>query len=119
MSTRCNIHFTYDGDVQSNVYVHSDGYPDGIHGIPARLKEFFAELESQTSDRRYGDPEYLAAKFVVWVAGQYARDPAKPLEFLSVGVCLRDHADIEFVYTVECGTRGADSRPVVTWKSSR
>ena len=30
MSTRANIHFTYNGDVEANVYKHCDGYPDAM-----------------------------------------------------------------------------------------
>ena len=115
MSTRCNIHFVgYQGQLCANIYRHSDGYPDGKHGVPADLVKFFNELEDQTQDRRYGDPEYLAAKFLVWQASQYSTE-GKPLEFLSVSPCITDHGDIEFVYTVNCDNLGADGRPSVDW----
>ncbi len=117
MSTRCNIHFTYNGEVSANIYQHPDGYPDGEHGVPAKLQKFFEELEAQTADTRYSDPEYLAAKFLVWKAREYARDPEKPLEFLSVSPCIVDHGDIEFVYTVETRKRDEKNRPTVTWEA--
>ena len=122
MSTRCSIHFTYPDStqVQANVYRHSDGYPDGV--LPD-LEQFFADVEAQTEDTRFGDPTDLAAKFVVWQAGQMAELAAKdryptpgevkPLDFLSVGVQITDPGDIEYVYTVECGGSG---RPKVTYR---
>lgn len=126
MSTRCNIHFTYAGrdEVEANVYRHSDGYPDGV--LPD-LEKFFEAVEAQTSDTRFNDPTYLAAKFVVWQAGEYARMGAynyltgktgevKPLDFLSVGVMTRDAGDGEYIYTVECGPH--PSRPKVTHKEA-
>lgn len=114
MSTRCNIHFSYGTDIVANVYRHSDGYPEGPHGVPASLKRFFEDVEVQTKDRRFGDPSYLAAKFVVWQASQYAT-PCKPLEFLSVGVAMKDAGDGEYIYTVDCSELGPDGRPSVTW----
>ena len=120
MSTRCNIHFTYSGETVANVYRHSDGYPDGEHGVPACLERFFGEVEEQTGgDTRFGDPEYLAAKFVVWQAGRNAkRHPERPLDFLSLGVCTEDHGDIEFVYTIETAGVGGGDRPKVTWEAA-
>jgi len=117
MSTRCNIHFTYNGEISANIYRHPDGYPDGEHGVPASLARFFDELERQTPDTRYGDPEYLAAKFLVWQAGEFARDSDKPLDFLSVSPCVQDHGDIEWVYTVETQNRDDKGRPTVTWEA--
>jgi len=118
MSTRANIHFCHNGEVSANIYQHPDGYPDGEHGVPARLEAFFNELEAQTSDTRYGDPEYLAAKFLVWKAREYARDPEKPLDFLSISPCVHDHGDIEWVYTVECSDREQNGRPKVSWEAA-
>lgn len=119
MSTRCNIHFVGWGETQANIYRHSDGYPDGEHGVPACLQRFFQAVEEQTGgDTRFGDPEYLAAKFLVWQAGQYARDPEKPLDFLSVSACIRDHGDIEFIYTVNCDEKDQKGRPKVDWTAA-
>jgi hypothetical protein len=112
MSTRCNIHFDAHGETYANVYRHSDGYPDGEHGVPAGLEQFFTAVETQTSDTRFADPEYLAAKFVVWQSMQYA--PAgNPLDFISVGVTTGDAGDVAWIYTVDC-TSG--ERPSVRWQ---
>jgi hypothetical protein len=124
MSTRCNIHFAdANGRVEANIYRHSDGYPEGV--LPD-LEEFFTAVEAQTSDTRYSDPSYLAAKFVVWQAGEYAKLAAynfmtgeqgevKPLDFLSVGIMNTDAGDGEYVYTLTCK---GDQRPEVTWTAS-
>jgi len=110
MSTRCCIHFHANGNAMpsSIVYRHSDGYPEDV--LPD-LDRFFSEVENQTTDTRFGDPSYLAAKFVVWQAGERAY-PAKPLAFLGVGVVLADPGDIEYRYHLECSYD--DARPVVT-----
>lgn len=113
MSTRSTTHFVDGDEVKAIVYRHSDGYPDG-HG--ADLLQFFADVRSQTSDTRFDDPTYLAAKLVVWLARRFAitydwrANPStqvshadtRPLDFLSVGVCLEDPGDIEYRYVVHC-----------------
>jgi hypothetical protein len=120
MSTRCTIHFHGYGtpDIRAIIYRHCDGYPDGEHGVPADLERFFKEVESQTRDTRFSDPSYLAAKFVVWQAGEFARDDSRPLDFLSVGVVMQDPGDIEYRYHVTCGTDWNGSRPEVNWEKS-
>lgn len=75
MSTRCNIHFVAEKHTVANIYRHSDGYP-GKGGIEEDLQ--------------------------VWQAGEYARNPKRPLDFLSLGVQAADSPDIEYVWTVDC-----------------
>ena len=113
MSTRCNIHFAYGPDEppKANIYRHSDGYPKGV--LPD-LDTFFAEVEAQTRDTRFNDPSYLAAKFVVWQAGQNARG-GKPLDFISLGITSEDASDGEYVYTVTCRGPG---RPTITHRKA-
>ena len=129
MSTRCTIHFHWGDETAPTaiIYRHSDGYPDGEHGVPASLERFFEAVEEQTHDTRFSDAGYLAAKYVVWQADQFAyhyngngeRTKAAPLDFLSLGVLMEDPDDIEFRYHVWCkgfpGTVGADRRPRVTY----
>ena len=112
MSTRCNIHFNYGDDVAANIYRHSDGYPEGV--LPD-LQKFFEDVEAQCNgDTRFDDPEYLAAKFLVWQASQEHYAPAdKPLAFRGVSPCVADHGDIEHVYTVDCSTLDQGGRPTV------
>ena len=111
MSTRATVHFQQGGETQAIVYRRSDGYPEGLG---KDLKTFFSAVKKQTSDTRFNDPAYLAAKFVVWQASQYARKyhyetqtytPAQPLDFLGVGVVLEDPGDIEYRYLVSCDNR--------------
>jgi hypothetical protein len=113
MSTRCNIHFTdgHSKTVQANIYRHSDGYPEAV--LPD-LEKFFGAVEDQTSDTRFGDPEYLAAKFVVWEATKdYEYRSGARLDFLGVGVVTQDAGDAAYIYTVKCAGPG---RPQVTHK---
>ena len=119
MGTRATVHFRGPWNVGAGpfdssqnpkaiVYRHFDGNPSGLG---EDLRKFFAEVITQTKDTRFTDPSYLAAKFVVWQAGEYAeedykngqwvkRDPPRPLDFRSVGVVLEDPDDIEFRYHV-------------------
>ena len=121
MSTRCTINFCQSRKTIAKIYRHSDGYPDGPCGVLADLDTFFAAVEAQTTDTRFGDPSYLAAKFVVWQAEQntkytpiFAKTDPAPLNFLSLGIITRDPGDIEHTYFVDCDTNG---RPTVRHKA--
>ena len=107
MSTRCNIHFIGWGETQANVYRHHDGYPEAI--VPD-LDEFFDAVESQTSDTRFGDAPYLAAKFIVWSATRrmttWDGRPKNILDFTGIGVAMHDADDGEYIWEVHCAGRG-------------
>ena len=125
MSTRSTTHFInssheYGGPVI--VYRHSDGYPSGAG---ADIQEFFKAVEAQTTDTRFNEASYLAAKYVVYLAGSFAEMAAtdwttgkigtvKPLNFLSVGVMDADPMDIEYRYTVDTGKMDSNGLPTVT-----
>ena len=120
MSTRCVINFTWDGHIDAKVYRHSDGYPDGV--LPD-LQKFFVAVEKQTDDRRFHDPSFLAAKFIVWQADQLAKTydsskrgyhKSKKLDFIGVGVVTENPDDIEYEYMVACSTHDEKGRPIVT-----
>jgi hypothetical protein len=120
MSTRCNIHFCYGDEVVANIYRHSDGYPSGV--LPD-LDVFFARIMLDTRDHRFGDPSYLAAKFVVWQADQsrniatkWGGKAGEMLDFLGVGIVLEDAGDGEYVYEV-VSARG-DDLPSVRWRGA-
>lgn len=129
MSTRANIHFNYrDGTTAANIYRHGDGYPDGV--LPD-LDKFFAAVEEQApDDTRFNDASYLAAKFVVWQAGEIAKMYAfdfktgkpgevKPLNFLSVGIVMQDAGDGEYVYEVTEVNGYDNGRPTVTHRKAK
>ena len=114
MSTRSTTHFTLGETPRAIVYRHADGYPSGAG---ADILEFLRSVQLQTLDTRFSDPSYLAAKYVVFLAQRFAVDydwtggemtitPRKNrLDFISVGICLKDPADIEYRYVVDCATR--------------
>lgn len=109
MSTRANVHFEHDsGTLEANVYRHSDGYPQGLG---RDLERFLDDVQQHCKDTRFDDAEYLAAKFLVWQARQYA--PSHPLDFLGVAPCIEDHGDIVYRYHVRCGH---GHRPTVSWE---
>lgn len=116
MSTRCQIHFVHDTDEKRypSIYRHSDGYPDGQHGVLASLERFFKAVKTQTHDTRFGDPEYLAAKFVVWQSGEWVGSGG-PLDFLSVGVANGLHGDEDYEYRVICDTR--ERTPTIQYRA--
>lgn len=112
MGTRSSIHFSQSGKPVATVYRHWDSSPKTM---VADLATFFDAVEKQCGgDTRFGDPSYLAAKFVVWQAGRYAREPSSPLAFLGVGILGAGEVtgDAEYVYDVACND--SDARPVVT-----
>ncbi len=82
------------------VYLHYGGEYE--RDVRNTLDEFFGEL-AKISDKRLGDPPYLAAKFVVWAAC-YPRHAS--LDFLGVGV-VNDAGYGDAVCRVFCnGTTG-------------
>ena len=97
MSTRATVHFEQNGETQAIVYRHSDGY---LEGLGHDLQTFFGDVQLQTRDTCFSDPCYLAAKFVVWQAARYAR--TNPLDFLGMGIVMKDPGDIEYRYHVGC-----------------
>lgn len=82
-----------------------------------RLDRFFAANELANrgwADYRYGDPHYLAARFVVWLASQ--ERGAGGLDFLGVGV---GECWAHYTYRLACTS---EARPRVThgkWKEEQ
>ena len=146
MSTRSVVSFAESGRIAACVYVHTDGDPEGEAGRLADLKRFFEAVEEQTTERRFYDAEYLAAKLVVYKALEYSKYsmrvyqaakaagkegspyeppyPAggepRPLDFLSVGVTTTTtpdrHGDLEFEYLVNTDEQDDKGRPTVYWR---
>lgn len=122
MSTRSTTWFVYGNEKRPEaiVYRHSDGYPDGAGVDILRFLDECGKLK----DPRFGDPTYLAAKYVVFLAEMFNTryEPDNPkavdgyvpcesrLEFLSVGVMRQDPGDIEYRYVIDCKSA---RRPVV------
>ena len=79
------------------VYRHYDGMD-----LDNDVSEFFADVERATTDTRYGDPSYLAAKFVCWQMTQYAKGNRALLATLGVGIVQQDPGDIEYRCIVMC-----------------
>jgi hypothetical protein len=117
MATRSNIHFVADGITYANLYIHYDSYPS--NRVP-ELKEFFHAVKNQTNDTRFNDPEYLAAKFVVWYSQTGLREgsPSPSLDFLGIGVCVEDHGDIDYIYEVHCDTLNDEGVPEITYSKA-
>jgi len=127
MGTRTNIHFMEGERMVANIYRHFDGYPEGV--LPD-LESFFKEVKDNLSDTRFTDAEYLAARYVTWQARQNAREFNREtgeyvpkdhfLDFLSLGICIEDHGDIEFIYEVNSDRSMFDESgsPDVRWKST-
>jgi hypothetical protein len=91
MSTRAQIQV--DGS-KVLVYKHSDGYPDGEHGVLAWLTPFVESF----MQRRGFNPDYMTARIVV--AG-IASDGAEADPTLGWGVDTEIHGDIAYLYTVK------------------
>jgi hypothetical protein len=130
MSTRCMIKFGEKRGkklvAEAMIYQHSDGYPNGWHGVLVLMQRFFRAVEKDADDTRFNDPEFLAAKFVVWVTQTIGRKYASsnfgkdgPLNFLSHGVSLREHGDIEYCYFVDCSRKDEQGRPLILVRRGR
>lgn len=76
-------------DIQNQravIYLHWGGAAEYMVDV---FGEFFAAVEDQCgADTRYTDADYLASKFVVWMANEQrgSEDDDRRLEFLSVGI---------------------------------
>jgi len=128
MSTRATIHFQYEYDdaargrewvTDAIIYRHGDGYPEGLG---KDLEDFLDEvinLRNTMSGTRFGDPAYLAAKWVVFDATRRVQQMQRQagathyLAFLSVGIVKEDPGDIEYRYLVRCVSDGARPEIVV------
>jgi hypothetical protein len=114
MSTPAQVNFAdiTGGEVAASVYRHWDGYPSAM--LPA-LADFLTDVEAQCpGDTRFSDPQYLAAKYVVWQSVKNRGDGAEPLNFLSVGILRADESAGDYTYTVACRTDGTPGRPLIT-----
>lgn len=101
---------------QAMIYLHWGGDAPYMAEV---FEEFFLAVEHQCGkDTRFHDNEYLAAKFVVWMAAESnSGDEARPLDFLSVGVKTGTvKAGLEegaWTYAVICNPRSRNLRPTV------
>jgi hypothetical protein len=85
------------------------------------MDEFFDAVErdcTNPAERRYSDPDYLAAKFVVHMASEFGDDEDRRLAFRSVGICTVSVADAvttgAWTYGVVCNKSPSNSlRPIV------
>ena len=113
MSTRANIHFCRDKKTtDAIIYRHADGYPEGLG---EDLETFLQDIKDNVQDTRFNDPNYLAAKFVVWQAQRYTTDE-HPLDFLGIGIMLEDAGDIEYRYKVICNSSNSELPEIITEK---
>ncbi len=68
------------------------------------LEAFLDAVEKQTSDTRFNDPAYLAAKYIVYIATQTTSDKDKPRAFTGVAPAMPTDTDLGqcFTYAVVC-----------------
>jgi len=106
------VAFEKYGEIESwpKVYQHWGGSE-----VPEWWEAFCEDLESQAHDTRYGNQEYLAAKWVVWLADQFRAHEGGMLNFLSVGVTsvLPQKHDIANLWVVALTDRDEAGRPVI------
>lgn len=128
MSTHATFRFVDEqGNTYATIYRHSDGY---LECGGRDIFRFFDAVREQTGDTRFSDPSYLAAKYVVFLADNFAckyewdengemrQTKTQPLDFASVGL-LGDGVDCgeEFRYTIHCTNSWDDTGdPRVTFQ---
>ena len=116
MSTRSQWSFREKGKQIALIYKHSDGYPDGFHGGFALWKRFTDKIVKDAVTSNYGnrfdDAEYLAARFVVFLAVYENKE--NNLAFGGIGISKELHGDIEYLYEIDCDN---EKVPVLRCKS--
>ncbi len=111
--TRTIVQFTSENKVEAQIYVHNGGEPTSMASL---LSEFFSAA-SLVYDRRFDDPTYLAAKFVVWFATEKSHCGGSPLNFVGIGVYMTIPEDVRYVYKLDCDSDR--KRPGVTAYESK
>ena len=116
MSTRSQWSFRENGKQIALIYKHSDGYPDGFHGGFALWKRFTDKIVKDAVTSNYGYrfdcAEYLAARFVVFLAAYENKE--NNLAFGGIGISKELHGDIEYLYEIDCDN---EKVPVIRCKS--
>lgn len=126
MGCPCVVRFRYEDYAPAHVSRHWEGSPNIM--LPL-LTEFFDAVEAQCGrdpryahpDTRFTHPEYLAAKFVVWLGARESAYAAKiageqpvPLRFSNLGI-VPGPCDGDFLYDVDCTPENLENmRPRVT-----
>jgi hypothetical protein len=90
----CN--FVWGDTTVASVYVHDGGGPDHLG---CEILDFLYSLEKSV-DPRYDDPEYLAAKFIVFLADRRVSG-SKKTDVTGVGA-TRNEYDTEWKYYFNC-----------------
>jgi hypothetical protein len=116
MSTRCQIKLNTKSLDKSDksfgkiyLYRHSDGYPEGEHGVLSKLSDLTTEF---IANRGY-DPEYLLAQICMRFFEPYNETKSAPSwKFCGFGVSLSKHGDIEYLYEVDAKTGLVSVKPV-------
>lgn len=122
MSTRSNIIFSGGHGQPAAVFQYLNGMPEAV--LPD-LARFFADLQAvnataraRPGDTRFAHPEYLAARYITWQAGQWAaEDAADPLSVIGLGVGAQDIDMIAWTYQVTCND--PDTWPQVSYRQGR
>ena len=107
MSTRSQIRFKEKGDQSTQIYKHSDGYPEGQGGVVSELYEFFANYYMKDPQARFGDPSYAAADFIYWEKEKSRKSLGKQFEksgYEKIGEGVQNRGmtsgSEEYLYTV-------------------
>ena len=99
-----------NGKPNATICRHWDNY---ISEGGADLGEFLTTLKDSGFDNRFTDSSYLASKFVVYLAREFADNwNEEPLDFLSVGIVDND-ADCWEEYTYHIVSELEDNLPKV------
>jgi len=93
--------------IKATIYKHYDGDP---HTIFQDFQNFF-NASKTLKDSRFNDPNYLAARYVVWLANQFSE--TSPIDFLGVGICITQPYGIQYQYFIDCSTAFT---PIIEYK---
>jgi len=113
VSTHAIINFVNEDKTYAKIYHHFDGETYGN-----LLEEFFKQVTKETSETRFGEASYLAAKWIVYIT-QKDNSIIPSLNFLGVGIVMKDPLFCKFEYNVDCSNLRENGFPTVTIKENK
>lgn len=105
MSTRCQIRFVDKFNDISQIYQHSDGYPDSKNGVIQNLKDFFDWYYNEPMGKS-GDSSYAAADYIYFMKKKfYGSKEMSDNGYDKLGFGVENvgkiHGDEEYLYIVD------------------
>lgn len=122
MSTRAMVSFKQNNKTYARIYIHSDGYPEGKHGLISRIDKFLdtcSQLKGTLNDTRFNDPCILAARFIAFIVSKNYEnledigiEAKNVVDFTGISIIDTSGGDwgVAYYYDIVCNTA---ERPII------